>query len=143
MIVSVIVTCVTATVTCPNCMLLARSLLATPSVQSELASCSNHGRSKGILSFKNSAACHWGPLFNGVGNLSRGYTGLSLKLTSLLRLLPRLRMSGTLSPLHLYAFMVWKGTALPCLPFTDINISLSTNTVSYMTVKNHRMVYPE
>jgi len=49
----------------------------------------------------------------GIGVLSQGYSGWGMKLTTHLHVVLRLRMSGGIHMLHLYAFMVYTGMALP------------------------------
>ena len=53
------------------------------------------------------------PLLNGYWGYFTGYSGRDMKLTSSLRLAQRIRISGVISPLPLYALTVWTGTTLP------------------------------
>jgi hypothetical protein len=50
----------------------------------------------------------------------------SVKLTAHLHLAPRLRMSGTIPLLPLYAFMVWTGAALTFVPYSVCLREMST-----------------
>jgi len=49
--------------------------------------------------------CHPASYYNGTGVHSRGKSGQGVKTTTYLHLAPRLRMSGAIPALHLYAFM--------------------------------------
>jgi len=52
------------------------------------------------------------PLLNGHRGYLAGYSGRNVKLTSSLHLAQRIRMSGVVSLLPLYALRVWTGTTV-------------------------------
>jgi hypothetical protein len=48
---------------------------------------------------------------------SQGQSGRGVKLTTYLHIVPRLRMTGAIPLLPLYAFMAWLRTTLPVLKY--------------------------
>ena len=70
----------------------------------------------------------------GTGVLPRGYSGRSVKLTAHLHLVPRLRMSGAIPLLPLYAFRVWTGKTLPLISW-----ALLERKVAELVCKHRRV----
>jgi hypothetical protein len=54
-------------------------------------------------------------LFNGYRVSFRKRSGRSVNFIGYLHLMPRIRMSGAISPCHLHAFNAWRGASLPVI----------------------------